>query len=93
MDTRITPFGDHPDGGKIVDLKEGEPIPDHMMPVSEEARKILESVPQEQRMDFILHSIDPKLRTEREWLINKLRKQNEVEFLRKILLPKEGTAQ
>lgn len=73
MDTRITPFGDHPDGGKITELKEGEPIPDYMMPVSEETRKILENVPQDQRMSFILNSDNPKLQPEKEWIENKLR--------------------
>jgi len=83
MDTRITPFGDHPDGGKISELKEGEEIPDYTMPLGEEARKILENIPQNQRMNHVLNSGDPRLEKEREWLINKLEKENKLAFIHK----------
>lgn len=81
MDTRITPFGDHPDGGKITELKENEPIPEHMMPISFEAQKILDEIPQDQRVQFVLDSTDEKLKKEKEWLINKLQKQHQEDFI------------
>jgi hypothetical protein len=83
MDTRITPFGDHPDGGKIKHFADDEPMPDHMMPISAQAEMILENIPQQERVNFILHSKDPRLKKEREWLENKLRKEHIKEVLEK----------
>ena len=85
MDTRITPFGDHPDGGKISELKEDEEVSEYMMPISSVAQKILEPIPLNERMSFILGSDDPQLRPEREWVENKLRKEHGLEFIKKKL--------
>lgn len=83
MDTRITPFGDHPNGGKIREFEEGEQLPDHMMPLSKEAKKILETISPEQRMSFIVNSEDPRLEKERDWILNKFLDGRE-EFTKKL---------
>ena len=83
MDTRITPFGEHPDGGKISPLNENEPVPEYMMPISAEAQKILDEIPQDQRVNFVINSEDPRLAAERDWLLNKLLDGRE-EFVKKI---------
>jgi len=80
MDTRtnigseVYPFGNHPDGGKISELR-GE-IPNHMMPLSEEARKILEKIPLTSRLEFVYNSTDPRLEQERKFINNKLKREN-----------------
>lgn len=83
MDTRIEPFGNHPDGGSIKEFAEGEKMPAHYMPLSAAAIKILEdnNVPQHERVSFIINSKDPLLRPEQEWLINKLRKMKQQKFV------------
>lgn len=48
-----------------------------MMPLGVEAIEILDEIPVEQRVDFVLHSNDPKLKSEKEWLINRLKEINE----------------
>lgn len=76
MDTRITPFGDHPDGGKIKELDPNEEIPNYMMPLNDEARKILEGVPVRSRVDFILGSTNPELAEQRAFLEDRLKKES-----------------
>ncbi len=83
MDTRITPFGNHPDGGKISEFSSEEKMPDYMLELSQEVVKILENVPQKDRVDYVLHSIEPELWEAREALKNKLYERFLNESLRK----------
>lgn len=89
MDTRTSPFGNHPDGGKISQLEEGKLIPEHMMPLSSEAIEVLDKIPQQERVNFVLHSDDPKLADARKWLEDKLRQKAEADFIKRILHSKE----
>lgn len=81
MDTRQTPFGDHPDGGKISELKADEPIPNHMMPISPEAQKILDKIPMVSRVGFVLNSTIPELKEEKEYLLNRMKVESPKHFM------------
>lgn len=75
MDTRQEPFGNHPDGGSIKQFESEEKMPKYMLPLSVEATKILDAIPQENRVNYLLNeSTEPELEEARNALKDKLAK-------------------